>query len=224
MRKQANFSKNFDIAWSLRSLHHIATGLQQLHNNGIAHQDLKPSNVLVFNNNTSKITDFGRSAFKGHEPPHEDLIVPGDLGYAPPELLYGHSNPDWIQRRFGCDAFLMGSMVVYFFLGVGITQLLLYELPQNLRWDKWRGNYYEVLPYLRNAFQKILIRLKNEIPIEIQNSLIEVVAQLCEPDPQLRGDPKKRNGPDQYSMERYISRFNILARHAELGLIDLFKQ
>src|SRR5437016_4919145 len=37
----------FDTAWVLRTLHHIATGLQQLHGQDIAHQDLKPSNVLV---------------------------------------------------------------------------------------------------------------------------------------------------------------------------------
>jgi eukaryotic-like serine/threonine-protein kinase len=43
----ANWQK-FDLAWVLRSLHHSAVGLQELHLLGIAHQDLKPSNVLVF--------------------------------------------------------------------------------------------------------------------------------------------------------------------------------
>ena len=77
-----------------RSLHHIAVGLQQIHGQGIAHQDLKPSNVLVFNGNNSKIGDFGRSAYKGHIPPHENNNVAGDLTYAPPELLYGYVDPD----------------------------------------------------------------------------------------------------------------------------------
>ena len=38
----------FDTAWGLRALRHIATGLRQMHGHGMAHQDVKPSNVLVF--------------------------------------------------------------------------------------------------------------------------------------------------------------------------------
>ena len=125
VRRQASVSEQFSIAWSLRSLHHIAVGLKQLHGQGIAHQDLKPSNVLVFNGDTSKIGDFGRSAYKGHAPPHENNPIPGDPTYAPPELLYGYMNSDWNSRRFGCDAYLLGSMTIFFFLGVGATTLIL---------------------------------------------------------------------------------------------------
>jgi serine/threonine protein kinase len=40
------FSKG--LAWKLRALHHIATGLRQLHGADVVHQDLKPSNILIF--------------------------------------------------------------------------------------------------------------------------------------------------------------------------------
>lgn len=69
VRSQADLSKRFDLAWSLRALHHVATGLNQLHTNGIAHQDLKPSNVLVFENKVAKLADLGRAAYQGHTPP-----------------------------------------------------------------------------------------------------------------------------------------------------------
>ena len=81
--------QDVDIAWLLRALHHIATGLMQLHQEGIAHQDAKPSNVLVFNGATSKIADLGCASLKGTASPRDDCAAAGDLRYAPPELLYG---------------------------------------------------------------------------------------------------------------------------------------
>ena len=56
LRVQLSLLDSIETAWKLRSLHHIATGLMQLHRLGIAHQDVKPSNVLVFDRMTSKIS------------------------------------------------------------------------------------------------------------------------------------------------------------------------
>jgi serine/threonine protein kinase len=48
IRKTMDAAQQFDLAWALRTFHHITTGLMQLHKAGTAHQDLKPSNVLTF--------------------------------------------------------------------------------------------------------------------------------------------------------------------------------
>ena len=48
IRSQSVRADRLDLAWALRSLHHIAVGLHQLHGIGVAHQDTKPSNVLLF--------------------------------------------------------------------------------------------------------------------------------------------------------------------------------
>ena len=47
-RSFLNASSAFDLAWSLRALHHVTVGLRQMHQSRMAHQDLKPSNVLLF--------------------------------------------------------------------------------------------------------------------------------------------------------------------------------
>ena len=221
VRRQAQINDQFDKAWSLRSLHHIATGLQQLHTYKIAHQDLKPSNVLVFNGNTSKLADLGRAAYQGHTPPHENDPVPGDRGYAPPELLYGYPDQDWKRKRFGCDMYLLGSMAVFFFQGVGMTPLLRKELPEPYCWDKWGGTFDEVLPYLRDAFQRVVENYRKSLPEPLRKDLPEVVQQLCEPDPRLRGHKLAIQAGNQFSLERYISKFNILASYAEQGYIDM---
>jgi len=86
VRRQMDSARRLELAWSLRALHHIATGLHQLHRQGIAHQDLKPSNVLVFQSDVNKIGDLGRAACRGLEPPHHDYSCAGDLTYAPPRV------------------------------------------------------------------------------------------------------------------------------------------
>lgn len=220
VRSQADFSKRFDVAWSLRSLHHVATGLSQLHKEGIAHQDLKPSNVLLFERRTlSKIADLGRAAYKGHSPPHETMPVAGDRTYAPPELLYGYADPEWNLRRLGCDAYLLGSMVVFFFAGSGVTASVQALLRDTHRWQNWGGTYDDVLPYVRDAFGHVLAAFEQEVSKELRSDLLTAVSELCEPDPRLRGHPLNRaSRGNQYSLERYISKFNLLATRAEVGL------
>ena len=103
----------FDYAWALRMLHHAATGLWQLHQNELAHQDVKPSNVLTFGQDSSKLGDLGRASQRGEHAPHDDEDHPGDPQYAPPELLYGHVAPGWIERRHASDLYLLASLVVH---------------------------------------------------------------------------------------------------------------
>ena len=48
IRAHLDAQAELDVAFALRALHHVAVGLNQLHGVSVAHQDLKPSNVLVF--------------------------------------------------------------------------------------------------------------------------------------------------------------------------------
>jgi eukaryotic-like serine/threonine-protein kinase len=218
-RSQANEADRYELAWSLRALHHVATGLSQLHRESIAHQDLKPSNVLSFEGGrVMKVADLGRAAFKGHLPPHEDDGVAGDTTYAPPELLYGRVDPEWNRRRFGCDAYLMGSMVVFFMMGVGMTPLLRTELRDAHAWGYWTGTYEEVLPYVRDAFDRAMRRFADATDPAIRQKLETIVRELCEPDPTLRGHPRNRaTRGNQYSLERYVAAFDLLALRVMLG-------
>lgn len=219
VRSQSDISKRFDTAWSMRSLHHIATGLKQLHSNSIAHQDLKPSNVMVFDEKISKIGDFGHAAIKGNPSPKKEFPILGDPIYAPPEHLYNYLLSDWNHRRFGADTYLLGSMIVFFFTGSGMTTLLAAELNKHHHWSKWAGTYNDILPFLRTAFTKVIKNLEKEFPEILKDDLIMIVRQLCEPDPLLRGDPKNRKiNANQYSMERYVSLLDRLAKKAEIHL------
>jgi serine/threonine protein kinase len=218
VRKYLDIAGTFDIAWVLRCLHHIATGLSQLHGQGMAHQDLKPSNVLVFGGKSSKIGDVGRVVSKEILAPHEDFEIAGDEGYAPLELLYRYIDPDWDCRRLGCDAYLLGSIVVFFFLNVGMTSAILNELHPSHYPGNWSGTFFDVLPYLRIAFNRVIEKFEQCLIPELKDELSNVVRQLCEPDPNLRGHPLTRRGvSNPYSLKRYVTKFDLLARKAEYG-------
>jgi serine/threonine protein kinase len=212
VRKQMEAAEEFDLAWRFSSLHHIATGLKQLHGERIAHQDVKPSNVLLFQRD-AKLADLGRAACHGMNPPHEPFRIAGDPSYAPPELLYGFLSPEWSIRRLGCDAYLLGSMVVWFFTGLSSTGLLINQLAEEHRPYKWQGTYEDVLPYVRNAFTYVLTTFDAHIPLVLSSELTSLVIELCEPDPLRRGHPKERTD-SQFSLERYITRFDLLAKRA----------
>lgn len=210
-------AQKVNLAWQLRVLHQIATGIRQLHSQSIAHQDIKPSNVLLFNTSGSKLADLGRAAAEGLKPPHEDYEVAGDRTYAPLELLYHHIPPDWRRRRYGCDAYLLGSMIAYMFTGLGTTALVISELDLRLRPGQWAGTYEDVLPAIRDAFSKVLVNFKRSVPSCLRDELVSSVRSLCDPDPALRGHPKNHTG-NQLSLERYITEFDLFASRAELGL------
>jgi eukaryotic-like serine/threonine-protein kinase len=220
VRSFLKVSSEIDLAWILRSLHHIATGIHQLHSAGIAHQDVKPSNILIFERATTKVADLGSASRKDATCPRDGQDFAGDPSYAPPELLYRYRDPDWVNRRFGCDAYLLGSMIVFMLTGLNATGLLFSKLHPDHRPTSWAGSYSEVLPYLKDAFGLALESFAASVPKEpFRSELRAVVGFLCEPDLALRGHPQNRMGHTaRFSLERFLSKLDLLARRAEISL------
>lgn len=222
VRKALSIIDKFDNAWRLRSLHHVTIGLHQLHNKGIAHQDLKPSNVLVFKEKGSKIGDLGRASERGKTSPFDHFVIPGDSTYYPPEILYSQIDPDWVDRRLGCDVYLLGSLVMFFFTGVSVTPAIMNKLNPQHKPQEWGGDFASVLPFIRDSWDEVMTEFEKDIsnlPETLLRELVITVRQLTEPDPTRRGHPKNViNQSSQFTLERYISLFDRLARRAEYDL------
>jgi eukaryotic-like serine/threonine-protein kinase len=214
-------NENVRAAWIFRAIQNAAVGLTQLHSAKIAHQDMKPSNLLHFESQSIfKVGDVGRAIQEGIQVPHAEYGIAGDPIYAPPELLYGHFVPDWNTRRLGCDLFMLGSLLTFFFLGQGTTPMLISKvappyLPRS-RGGQWSGTYLEALPVIRRAFSAVLEELSFSAPIEFRDEVVKSVRELCEPDPVLRGHPLNRN-QNQFDLSRYVSMFDLLARKAAIS-------
>ncbi len=201
--------------------------MEQLHRHGISHQDTKPSNVLVFGGSISKLADLGRAHYVGLPVAHDIATYAGDPGYVPFDLAYGFVLPEGIQRRFGCDVFHLGSMLVFFLLGVSMTTLTFQKLDPRFHPiflnGGWNGNFEDVLPYLRVAFEEAIAELRQQLgSLAIADQLTRIVRELCEPDVRLRGHPRNRSpSGNSFSLERYIAEFNTLASKAEAGFYEV---
>jgi serine/threonine protein kinase len=221
VRNKLAFTDNLDFAWKLYSLHDIAVGLQQLHNVNVSHQDLKPSNILLFNK-SSKLGDLGRSMCKDIDSQYNRQQYSGDWTYAPPEIMYNYYEKDWNKRVFATDCYLLGSMIVFYFAGISMSALLLNYLPKYLHFTIWRGTFDEIKPYLLEAFSNAIIKFKESLTDEyFKNELSLLVEQLCFPFPEQRGHPKNVANKigSNFNLERFITRLDVLSKKAELNII-----
>jgi serine/threonine protein kinase len=222
LRHMAATSRRLPMPRALAALHNVANGLRQLNQKQVAHQDMKPSNALRFSGQQFKVCDVGRASLKGRPAPHDGLNVAGDPTYAPPELLYGQVHPEFVVRRLGCDAYLLGSLAAFLIVGLPMTALIVDELDPTARPAVWAGTYAAVLPQVRAAYARALDRVAAEIPTDApyREELLLCIRQLCDPDPAVRGHPTTRatlaNVGNVYDLERYVSIFDRLALEAKM--------
>lgn len=87
--------KDIPIEELWKYIHDVASGLAYLHNNTppIIHQDIKPANVLIDENNNYAITDFGISAQSGGKHEYYGDDNSGTFAYMAPERFADNPEP-----------------------------------------------------------------------------------------------------------------------------------
>ncbi len=215
VRNHINFSRSIDDAWKLRSLHNIATGIKQLHGIEISHQDVKPSNVFIFDKVVSKVGDLGRALCETISSPHASMNFAGDPRYAPPEVFHKFVMPDWKDKVFAIDCYLLGSMACFYFTGQSMTALLSQKINPSINIISL--NFENALTYWVQAFEEVLLVIKEHTNnIENQDKFISAIRMLCYPDPRNRGHFKDiQSAGNNFQLERFVEIFNLLARKAE---------
>jgi len=217
IRSQVDVVKRLDTLSSVRALNDICLGLWQVHRDMIAHQDVKPSNVLVYKETADfRVTDFGCASRRGVVAPRDQLRFPGDNTYAPPEAMYGELDSDFVKRRIGCDLYMFGNIACFLFAGINVTANLMSHLAPQYHPGNWHGSYQLALPYLMNAFTATLEDLHHEIDEEVREVVLRMIQELCTPDVARRGHSRGIGRVSQYSLERYVSELDLLKRRVEI--------
>ena len=97
----------------------VAHSLRILHDLGIVHSDLKPSNVLIKKTDrgyTTKLIDFDSSYIVGSPPPPDEIV--GTMNFYSPELVqYIQGNADGAALTGASDVFALGLIYAEYLTG-----------------------------------------------------------------------------------------------------------
>ncbi len=215
------------LSWKLRIIHNVTLGMNQLHSVGIAHQDMKPSNVLVFDENrwkhkrTAKITDLGRASDAATPFKYDAFKFAGDMSYAPLDRVYTSTpSVQSFQQRVGSDLYMLGSIVYFLFNKVKLTTSMIEKIKKPNFSAIKHSNFDADLPYLQLAFDECLMDFKADNQDECDfliDDVVQLIRELSNPDPSERGVKSiKNNLQAQYDLQRYVSKLDLLSLKAEI--------
>ena len=230
LRKLISTFADIDLAWAITITHQSAVGLMQLHTQNIAHQDLKPSNVLSFAGKANaKIADLGCASRSGFRSPRDTLCIPGARQYAAPELVYGQMDRDWRVRRLAPDLFQLGSLICFLYTGKLMLATMLPHVPLEFRpsgfGGDFRGRYADAQPFIYDSFVKALNEVRPSFSGNISEAMFELMGKLCDPNPATRGaGGPKWSGANQYSLTPFVSRLGILQARAQYAVKTCLRQ
>ncbi|WP_375210089.1 protein kinase domain-containing protein [Hyphomonas jannaschiana] len=217
-------------AWFLTALHNVAVAVSQLHRTKISHNDIKPSNVLVFDDLLQKLADMGRATADDISGPWDSVHCVGDYGYVPPEMWGYKFDPERVlnkitfKSRAPCDIYLLGSLAYFFLTGEVLTPVMRGFLRPQHRPQNWNEDFEAVLPFLLTAHEHGMDSLKESIAHDWDKKyhkqlleLVPIISDLTCPDPRRRGDPKnKRRNASIYDLQRIVSIFDRLSKQVSI--------
>ena len=167
----------------------IAAGLRAFHKNDSTHQDLRPSNIMINDDNKIKIVDFGSVYVAGIAEVFKPIQHSGALGtasYADPLYLQGR-NPG-VQG----DLYSLGTIAYELF-----TQKLPYgdaieECTTNMDFDRLRyksaTKYNAIIPVWFDRALETSVKFNTQ---ERYRNIRDFIKDLKSPNPEfLRDDPK----------------------------------
>ncbi|WP_170133043.1 protein kinase domain-containing protein [Arthrobacter livingstonensis] len=212
---------DLELAVRLRMVHNAASGIAQLHSIQVAHQDIKPSNLLVFKpqlvlGRTAKIGDLGRATDQQRSAVHDEYAIAGDPSYAPPEQCFGETPVSFEERRLACDIYQLGNLLTFVLSGVTMNMLVHTFLDPSHSPQNWRGSYEQALPYVQAAHSAGLDALEGFLPSHMKDELIDLIECLTDPDLGRRGHHASRKAGQPYALNRIVSQLDLLAHLAEV--------
>lgn len=208
----------------LKSLHQVAKGVKQLHTHLIAHHNITPFSIEVFDSNTLvKVGGLQKSRTRQQtiHSPIAAKLFDGDYTFAPPEAYFGYKLSEEMATYYQIDTYMLGNLIVYYLSSMNLTTLISRKCPCSLiEWASKGVEYLQVLPDIIKAFNESLDEIKSSICVkELQVPIVEIIQGLCNPDPEKRGYPggftKTQANTD---LQRVLTKLDVLYRKAQLIL------
>lgn len=218
------------ITKALDILLQVCNGLSYAHEQGIIHQDIKPANIFVQNDDRAKIVDFGLSC----PPGTVDCSMPGTVYYMSPEQIEGEA----VDER--TDIYSLGIMAYEMLTGQQPFQEDDYAKLMDLHLGADLPDPRKLVPDLPDALCYFIKRATQKDPSLRYKSCWEIIRDLqpfadtlgVERRPQL-GQRRKMMSihlfyqeEQQVPLSRLIEKFNIDINemNVEMKVTDVDKE
>lgn len=152
----------------------ILAALQHAHDKGIVHQDIKPQNIMLLQDGTIKVTDFGIARFSRADGNTKTENAIGSVHYISPEQARGERTDD------KADIYSVGVVMYEMLTGQlpfqsdSAVSVALMQLQQ----DPIRPR--ELMPTLPLGLEQITIRAMQKNPSERYRSAAEMLMDINE--------------------------------------------
>ena len=150
-----------DINEALRIVFQVTEGLQEAHENGIIHRDVKPANIMLTAKGQAKIMDFGLAKLSWGVDLTKTATIMGTVAYMSPEQARGEK----VDHR--TDIWSLGAMLYEMLAGKRLFRIV----PDQA-----------VLYAILNEDPVPITELKKDVPRELE----KIVKKALEKDPKKR--------------------------------------
>jgi serine/threonine protein kinase len=166
--EQSPLKMNDAISYSIQ----IGEALQEAHNNGIVHRDIKTENIMINSKDQIKVMDFGLAKLKGSIKLTKTSSTVGTLAYMAPEQIQGGE----VDAR--SDIFSFGVVLFEMLTGIlpfrgehdaSIMYSILNEEPEPLQ---------KYIPDANSDLLHIINRILEKDPEDRYQSMKEIVSEL----------------------------------------------
>lgn len=148
----------------------VAKGIKAAHKKGIIHRDIKPQNIVINDNGTVKITDFGIA--RAITSTTKNISVIGTVHYISPEQVR-NTKVDFRSDiySFGCTMYEMITGEVPF-EGDAPLDIIISHLRNNLKAPHLKN------PEIYGSLEKIILKAARMVPRERYQSMDEMISDL----------------------------------------------
>lgn len=179
-------NKEGKLSWkdTIHFVVQILRALQHAHDKGVVHRDIKPQNIMVFNDGTVKVMDFGIAKFARDEGKTATDQAIGSVHYISPEQASGTTTDA------KSDIYSVGVMMYEMLTGkkpfdsdnpVAIALMHTRDIPERPR---------AVNPDIPDGLEEIVLRAMEKDPSDRYQSSVDMIGDL----EKFKNDPEIRFG------------------------------